>query len=110
MTSLEVFGVNGGDIWDCDCDVTERAPLEDWRLWAKMPTRDLFGDFWMFKGATRALECLSIPSCLKVQSAMVGGGRRGFVGAQRVSQEIGSLISRCSSAGTSLGHLIQVGW
>jgi hypothetical protein len=71
MISLDVLGVNGGDIWDCDCDLTDREPREDWRLCSKTATRDRFGDFWMFNGATTALECLSMPSCSNCHSAMV---------------------------------------
>jgi hypothetical protein len=72
MASVDVFGVNGGDICDCDCDLMEGAPLEDWRLCPKIAARDLFGDFCMFNGATTALECLSISSRSNAQSAMVG--------------------------------------
>jgi hypothetical protein len=32
MTSLDVLGVNGGEGCDCDCDLMERDPREDWRL------------------------------------------------------------------------------
>lgn len=43
MASLDVFGVRGGDI--CDCDRLECVPLdEDWRLWPKARERDLPGD------------------------------------------------------------------
>jgi len=45
MTSLDVVGVNGGDICDWDCDLSECDRLDDCRLCLWVPTRDLFGDF-----------------------------------------------------------------
>jgi hypothetical protein len=90
IASCDVFGVNGGDIWDCDCDLIDWA-RDDWRLCAKIPARDFFGDLLMFNGATTALECLSIESCSRVQSAMmeVAKGDSAVIGAiKRVFQSL----------------------
>jgi hypothetical protein len=105
MASVDVLGVNGGDI--CDCDLSEWVPLEeDWRLCAKMPARDRFGDFCMFNGATTALACLSISSCSNIQSAIVDvskGGRRDVIvlGVE--------LVGRYSFASARRVHLSQAG-
>lgn len=71
MASLDILGVKGGDICDCECDRVECVPFEDdWRVCPNMLTRDLLGDFCMFNGATTALECLSMTSCSNMYSAM----------------------------------------
>jgi hypothetical protein len=63
MVEVEVFGVSGGDI--CNCDLVDCVPLDDdWRVCPYTPTRDrdLFGDLFMFKGATNALDRFSSSS------------------------------------------------
>lgn len=85
MASVDVLGVKGGDICDCDCDRMDCVPREDdWRLCPNRLTRDRFGDLCMFNGATTALECLSMTSWSVMYSAMSkdnmddgGFGRRG---------------------------------
>jgi hypothetical protein len=49
-----------------------------------MAARDFFGDLCMFNGATTALECLSIDSRSRVQSAMfeATNGDGGVIGAR----------------------------
>jgi hypothetical protein len=94
IASCDVLGVNGGEIWDwdwdCDRDLMDWA-RDDWRLCPKIPARGFFGDLLMFNGATTALECLSIESCSRVQSAMmeVAKGDSAVIGATgRVVQSL----------------------
>lgn len=68
--SLDERGVKGGDICDCEC------ALEDERR-ESLCSRllDRFGDLCMFKGATKALACLSESSLSSEKSDIAVDGK-----------------------------------